>query len=253
MCQSLCTTRLLRLPSRDIVNGASIPAQANLKVTNMADYGTKTDSHESSERRTSPATIILILLGIAIIGAVGYDAYLRGRATQEQEQQVVAASQATQQAQQQLQDALARVAQSDANAQASEQEKTMWMSIARAAAGTVAARPFSLFGLQRGVFSSADPQTRQFLRDYFKKAENLEKVSGIVVFVAGLIEPPAAMRRFVQACQPMFTGPLPDTSPTNPDTLWCYEFLKRRQAEGGDMAAWQKLLADATAQLGKRS
>lgn len=219
----------------------------------MADHGANTDVYENRERRTSPATIILIVLGIAIIGAVGYDAYLRGRATQEQEQQVVAATQANQQAQQQVENALARVAQSDANAQVAEQEKTMWMSMARAAAGTAAVRPFTLFGLQRAVFGSGDPETRQFLRDYFKKPENLEKVSGIVVFVAGLIEPSAQMRRFSQACQPMFTGPLPETSPTNPDTLWCYEFLKRREAEGGNVAAWQKLLADASAQLGKKS
>jgi hypothetical protein len=219
----------------------------------MDGHGTKTDVYEQRERKTSPATIILILLGIAIIGAVGYDAYLRGQSTQEQQQQAVATAQVNQQMQQQVQDALARVAQSDASAQAIEQEKLMWMSMARAAAGVVAVRPFSLFGLQRAVFAGADNDTRMMLREYFKKPENLERISGLVVFVAGFVQPPAQMRGFLRACEPMFTGPLPDASPTNPDALWCYEFLKRREAEGGSIAAWQKLLGEASAQIGKRS
>jgi hypothetical protein len=219
----------------------------------MADNSPRTDKYETPERRTSTATIVVILLGIAILGAVGYDAYVRGRATQLQAQQAAQTGQANEQVQQQLQNALARVAQSDANAQNSEQEKTMWMSVARAAAGTVATRPPTLFSVQRAVFGSADTQTRQFLRDYFKRADNLEKVGGIVVFVAGLMQPGPAMRSFVTACQPLFTGPLPAIDPANADALWCFEFLKRRQAEGGDLAAWQKLLAAASAEIGKRS
>jgi hypothetical protein len=195
----------------------------------------------------------LILLGIAILGAVGYDAYMRGQSTQQQDQQATQTAQTNQQIQQQLQDALARVAQSDANAQTSEQEKVMWMSVARAAAGTVATRPATLYSVQRAVFGSADTQTRQFLRDYFKKPENLDKVSGIVVFVAGLMQPGPMTRTMVKACEPLFMGPLPDMDPTNPDALWCYEFLKRRQAEGGDVAAWQRLLAATATEINKKS
>lgn len=219
----------------------------------MTHHDTRTDSREPDGRRASAATIILILLGIVVLGAVGYDLYLRGQTTERQAQQVAAATQSNQQTQQQLQDALARVSQSDANAQNSEQEKIMWMTVARAAAGTVATRPPTLFGVQRAVFGSADAQTRQFLRDYFKKAENLEKVNDIAVFVAGLMQPGPMTRSFLAACEPMFAGPLPDTDPTNPDALWCYEFLKRRQAEGGDMAAWQKLLGAMSAAMAKKS
>jgi hypothetical protein len=211
------------------------------------------DRFETPERRTSPATIILIILGIAVLGAVGYDFYTRGQAQTAIEQDATKAAQDKAVMEKQVQDALARVAQADATAQASEQEKVVWMSLARAAAGTVATRPPTLYSLQHAVFGSADQPTRVVLRDYFKKAENLDKVSPLVVFVASLVQSGTATKNFVKACEPLFMGPLPEMGPTNPDALWCYEFLKRRQAEGGDVAAWQRMLMAASAEISKKS
>ena len=207
-------------------------------------------------RRTSPATVILILIGIAILGAVGYDAYLRGGASTPEQQPPppsAAAQAQTQQLQAQLQDALARVQQSDQRSADAEGERVMWMTVAKAAAGVVGVRPPTLYSVQRAVFGSGDPMTRQFLRDYFKKPENIDKVSPLVVFVAGLVQPGAALKAMAKACDPLFMGPLPDMAPKNADALWCYEFLKRRQAEGGDLGAWQKMLAAASAEMGKKS
>lgn len=219
----------------------------------MSDH-IRTDMQYGAERRTSAATVIVILLGIAILGAVGYDAYVRNQTVvAQQEQAAVVTTQQTTQLQQQLTDAMSRVTQSDQNAQGNEQEKVMWMSLGRAAASSVAVRPPTIASIQHAVFSGADPQNRQMLRDYFKKSENLEKVAPMVVYVAGLMQPGPMMRAFAKACEPLFAGPLPDVSPATPDALYCYEFLKRRQAEGGDVAAWQKLLLAASMEINKKS
>jgi len=110
-----------------------------------------------------------------------------------------------------------------------------------------------LQSIQRSIFGSADAQTRQSLRDYFKNAANLEKVTNLVVLVAGMLQPSRQTRAFVKACEPLFMGPLPDRGPSNSDALWCYEFLKRRQAEGGDVGAWQKLLAAVAVEMDKKT
>jgi type II secretory pathway pseudopilin PulG len=209
------------------------------------------------ERRTSPLTIILILLAVAILGAVGYDAYVRNQQTQQAQQvQQTAATTvaANNQLQTQLQDAIARVEQSDKQTNDIEQERVMWQTMARAAVQSVATRPPTLQTIQRSVFGSSDAQTRQLLRDYFKNPANLEKVTGLVVLVSSIMQPGPQTRAFMRACEPLFMGPLPEIGPTNnADALWCYEFLKRRQAEGGDVAAWQKLLSAAAAEMDKKT
>ena len=123
----------------------------------MVDHG-RTDMRYGDERRTSVATVVVIVLGIAILGAVGYDAYVRNQTVAQQEQTAVVTTQQTTQLQQQLTDAMSRVTQSDQNAQTNEQEKVMWMSLARAAASSVAVRPPTLASIQHAVFSGADPR-----------------------------------------------------------------------------------------------
>ena len=218
----------------------------------MSDYNARTDVRVP-ERRASAGTIILIVLGIAILGAVGYDAYKRSSQTQQVQQQTVATQTNNQQLQRQLQDALDRVSQADQVTVDTEQERVMWMTLAKASVSAVSVRPPTLYSLQRAVFGSADAQTRGILREYFKKGENLDKVTGLVVFVSSVLQPGPMSRAFIAKCQPLFNGPLPEESPNDPDALYCYEFLKRREAEGGDVAAWQRLLAAATAEMEKKS
>jgi hypothetical protein len=130
----------------------------------------------------------------------------------------------------------------------------MWQTMARAAVQSVATRPPTLQTIQRSVFGSSDAQTRQLLRDYFKNPANLEKVTGLVVLVSSIMQPGAQTRAFMKACEPLFMGPLPEMAPANnADALWCYEFLKRRQAEGGDVTAWQKLLSAAATEMDKKT
>jgi sensor domain CHASE-containing protein len=222
----------------------------------MFDESPRTDVMPMGEKRTSAATVLLLLLGVGILAAVGYDAYVRGHEPQQVPQQQVTAAAtaaANTQLQTQLQDALQRVSQSDKQTADIEQERLMWMTLARAAVQTVAERPPTLQSIQRSVFGSADAQTRQGLRDYFKNPTNLEKVTNLVVLVSGMLQPGRQTRAFIKACEPLFMGPLPDIGPSNADALWCYEFLKRRQAEGGDVGAWQKLLAAAAAELDKKT
>ncbi len=222
----------------------------------MKDEDPRTDIMGPGEKRTSPVAIIIIVLGVAILAAVGYDAYQRGNVKQQDQQQaqtVATTSATTAQLQSQLQNAIARVEQSETQTSTIEQERVMWMTLARAAVQTMAVRPPTLQSIQRAVFGSGDAQTRQFLRDYFKNPANLDKVTSLVVLVSGMIQPGPQTRAFAKACEPLFTGPLPDMNPTTPDALWCYEFLKRRQAEGGDVAAWQKLLAAAVTEFDKKT
>src|SRR5262245_50327561 len=100
----------------------------------------RTDYHDTYDRRTSPATYVVIALGLVVLAAVGYDLYLRNQTAAVQEQTAADTTQQTRQLQQQLTDAMARVTQSDQNAQVNEQDKVMWMSLARASAGVLATR-----------------------------------------------------------------------------------------------------------------
>jgi len=206
------------------------------------------------EQRTSATSIVLILIGAAILAAVGYDVYMRNAQSQQVAQTQAAAPAATsEQLQTQLQDAMRRVEQNEQRATENNQDKLVWETMAKAAVGAVGGRPVTVYTLQRSVFTSGDAQTRQFLRGYFKDPANLDKVSSFVVFTAGLVQPGPQIRALIKACEPLLTGPLPDTAPRNADALFCYEFLKRRQAEGGDVAAWQKLLATAAQAVQKSS
>jgi hypothetical protein len=204
------------------------------------------------KKSASGSTIILIALGVLILGAVGYDIY--GRTTPPPAPVVQQTGPAPAELQVQLQQAQNLAAQSEQKAQQSEMDGVMWVTVAKAAAGIVGTKPPTLISLQRAIASSGDPDTRRFLREYFKNPANLEKVTDVVVFVARMTTPGPMTMNFIKSCEPLFTAPLPDMAPANPDALWCYEFLKRRQAEGGDIAAWQKLLGAASAEMiGKKT